>query len=55
MAGRYGSNSLIFFHPDVEAQALVSLYEGVCGELEQPWHFGFCGPCGLSLPSVPKG
>ncbi len=33
MAGRYGSNSLIFFHPDVEAQALVSLYEGVCGEL----------------------
>ena len=33
MAGRYGSNSLIFFHPDVEAQALVSLYEGVCGAL----------------------
>ncbi len=33
MAGRYVSNSLIFFHPDVEAQALVSLYEGVCGEL----------------------
>lgn len=33
LAGRYGSNSLVFFHPDVDAQTLVSLYQNVCSEL----------------------
>ena len=33
LAGRYGSNSLVFFHPDVDAQTLVCLYQQVCNEL----------------------
>ena len=33
LAGRYGSNSLVFFHPDVDAHTLVSLYQQVCNEL----------------------
>lgn len=33
LAGRYGSNSLVFFHPDVDAQTLVGLYQDVCNEL----------------------
>ena len=33
LAGRYGSNSLVFFHPDVDAQSLVPLYQQVCSEL----------------------
>ena len=45
MAGRYGSNSLIFFHPDVEAQSLASLYEDVCGELNLR---GFSASVGLA-------
>ncbi len=45
LAGRYGSNSLIFFHPDAEAQSLASLYEDVCGELNRR---GFSAAVGLA-------
>ena len=45
MAGRYGSNSLIFFHPDVEAHALAPLYEHLCGELNRR---GFSASVGLA-------
>ena len=45
LAGRYGSNSLVFFHPDVDAQALVVLYQEVCSELNSR---GFQAAAGLA-------
>ena len=45
LAGRYGSNSLVFFHPDVDAQTLVSLYQEVCNELNSR---GFQAAAGLA-------
>lgn len=34
LAGLYGSNSLIFFHPGVEPQSVTALYEGLCAALK---------------------
>lgn len=34
LAGLYGSNSLIFFHPGVEPQNVTALYEGLCSALK---------------------
>lgn len=45
LAGRYGSNSLVFFHPDVDAQTLVALYQEVCSELNSR---GFKAAAGLA-------
>lgn len=34
LAGLYGSNSLVFFHPGVEPQNVTALYEGLCTALK---------------------
>lgn len=45
IAGRYGSNSLVFFHPDAEAKALLPLFREVCEKLRQ---LGFSAAAGLA-------
>lgn len=35
LAGLYGSNSLIFFHPGVETQNVDGLYQRLCADLEK--------------------
>lgn len=32
LGGRFGLNSLIFFHPDLEAEPLRELYEKLCAD-----------------------
>ncbi|MTJ91847.1 MAG: tetratricopeptide repeat protein [Desulfovibrio sp.] len=49
LAGRYGSNSLVFFHPDVDAQTLVSLYQDVCNELNSRGILAAAGLAGYPL------
>ena len=45
LAGRFGSNSLVFFHPDADALSLVALYQEVCSELNSR---GFQAAAGLA-------
>lgn len=33
LGGRFGLNSLIFFHPDLEAEPLRELYEKLCADI----------------------
>ena len=49
LAGRYGSNSLVFFHPDVDAQSLVALYQNVCTELNSRGILAAAGLAGYPL------
>ena len=55
LAGRYGSNSLVFFHPDVEAQALVPLYQEVCGALTGQGTLAAAGLAGYPFLQFSRG
>ena len=45
LAGLYGSNSLIFFHPGVETPDVAGLYERLCADLKKE---GFDAAAGLA-------
>ncbi len=45
LAGLYGSNSLIFFHPGVETPDVAGLYESLCADLKNE---GFDAAAGLA-------
>lgn len=45
LAGLYGSNSLIFFHPGVETQDMAGLYQRLCADLKKE---GFDAASGLA-------
>lgn len=47
LGGRFGLNSLIFFHPDLEAEPLRELYEKLCADIAS--RLGVRAGVGLAL------
>lgn len=55
LAGRYGSNSLVFFHPDAEAESLASLYGQICETLRERGVSAVGGLAGYPFLQYRKG
>lgn len=55
LAGLYGGNSLIFFHPAAEAAALLPAYAALCQELEQGGQGAACGLAAYPFLQFRKG
>lgn len=55
LAGLYGGNSLIFFHPAVDAASLLPAYAALCRELEQGGQKAACGLAAYPFLQFRKG
>lgn len=48
LGGRYATSTLVFFHPDADAERLVSMYSELCTRLSKTF-----GPCGAGIALWP--